>query len=114
MKLLTPDQLSLEAFLPCLKTRFRVILDPVSFVELELQEAKALSLPGQVQSPVKAPGHESFSLILLGPDSRFLPQRTYAFEHDQIGRFEMFIVPIAQKPGFFEYQVIFNRLAKQG
>ncbi len=114
MKLLTPDQLTLETFSPCVKTGFRVVLDPSNFIELELLEAKSLLTPGQAQSPAKGPVQESFSLVFQGPHSRFLPQRTYAFEHNQIGRFDLFIVPIAQKSGAFEYQAIFNRLIKRG
>jgi hypothetical protein len=36
----------------------------------------------------------------------------YTFEHDRIGRFELFVVPIGRKPGLFQYQAVFNRLIK--
>ena len=114
MNLLTPDQLTLETFSPCVQTKFRVVLDQNSFVEVELATANALTSPGQDQTPAKGAVQESFSLVFHGPDNRFLPQRIYTFEHDQLGRFDLFIVPIGQKPGFFEYQAIFNRLIKRG
>jgi hypothetical protein len=114
MNLLTPDQLKLETFSPWLKSKFRVALDSASFLEVELAEANALTYPGQLQPGAKGPTQDSFTLVFHGPDNRFLPQRMYPFEHDQIGRFELFIVPIGQKPGFIQYQAIFNRLTKPG
>ena len=113
MNLLTPDQLKLETFSPWLKSKFRVALDSANFLEVELASANALTQPVQPQA---AGGslQESFALVFHGPDNRFLPQRIYPFEHDQIGRFELFIVPIGQKPGFIQYQAIFNRLIKPG
>jgi hypothetical protein len=114
MNLLTPDQLKLETFSPWLKSKFRVTLDSANFLEVELAEAKALTYPGQPQSGAKGPMQDSFSLVFHGPDHRFLPQRMYSFEHEQIGRFELFIVPIGQKPGIIQYQAIFNRLTKPG
>ena len=114
MNLLRPDQLTLETFSPCVQTKFRVVLDQNSFIELELADAKALTSPGQGQTPAIGPVQESFSLVFHGPDNRFLPQHIYTFEHDRVGRFDLFIVPIGQKPGFFEYQAIFNRLIKRG
>ena len=109
MNVLTPDQLTLEAFSPWLKTKFRVILDSANSLELELVEANAITSPGHAN-----PAHEIFSLIFHGPDKQLLPQRIYSFEHDRMGRFDLFIVPIGQKPGFIQYQVLFNRFIKPG
>jgi hypothetical protein len=39
-----------------------------------------------------------------------LPQGTYAFAHDDLGEFDLFIVPIGQAPGVFQYQAVFNRV----
>lgn len=112
MNLLTPDQLKLETFSPWLKSKFRVVLDSANFLEVELAEANALTKTGPAQTAGKGPVQESFSLVFHGPDNRFLPQGIYSFEHDRIGKFYLFIVPIGQKPGFFQYQAIFNRLIK--
>jgi hypothetical protein len=112
MNLLTPDQLKLETFSPWLNSKFRVVLDSANCIEVELVQADALTYRGQPQSGAKGPVQDSFSLVFHGPDNRFLPQRVYPFEHDQIGRFELFIVPIGQKPGFILYQAIFNRLIR--
>jgi hypothetical protein len=114
MKILAPEQLTLEAFSPWLKTKFRVILGPASFLELELVEVNAIASPGQARLAAKGLAQEVFSLVFHGPDSQLLPQRIYSFEHDQMGRFDLFIVPIGQKPGFIQYQALFNRLIKPG
>jgi hypothetical protein len=42
-----------------------------------------------------------------------LPQQIHAFAHDRIGRFELFIVPIGQKPGIIQYQAVFSRLVQR-
>lgn len=112
MNILTPDQLKPETLLPCLNTRFRVGLDAAGFIELELVEVNVMNSPGQANPAAARPVQESFSLVFHGPDNRFLPQRIYPFEHNQIGRFELFIVPIGKKPGSIEYQAVFNRLVK--
>jgi hypothetical protein len=114
MKILAPEQLTLEAFSPWLKTKFRVIPDPAGFVKLELVEVNAITTPSQAKLAGKGLAQEAFSLVFHGPDSRLLPQRIYPFEHDQMGRFDLFIVPIGQKPGFIQYQALFNRLVKPG
>jgi hypothetical protein len=112
MNPLTSDQLKLLTFLPCLNTKFRVGVDPASFVELELAEASDLN-PASRSQPGKGPELVSFSLIFNGPDNRFLPQQIHAFAHDRIGRFELFIVPIGQKPGIIQYQAVFSRLVQR-
>jgi hypothetical protein len=109
MKILAHEQLTLEAFSPWLKTKFRVFPGPAGFLELELVEVAST---GQAKPAAGGLAQEVFSLVFHGPDSQLLPQRIYSFEHDQMGRFELFIVPIGQKPGFIQYQALFNRMIK--
>jgi hypothetical protein len=116
MNTLTSDQLKLETFSPWIKTKFRAFSDPDNFIELELVEAAEIHNHNAVQAklPADGPRQETFSLIFAGPVDRRLPQRIYLFEHGQIGRFDLFIVPVGQKTGFILYQAIFNRLIKPG
>jgi hypothetical protein len=109
MNTLPPDCWKLETFLPLVKTRFQAGLEPANYVEMELVEATAIPSPPLAKT-LAAPAQAAFSLIFHGPENRFLPQRSYAFEHARLGRFELFIVPIGQQPGFFQYQAIINRL----
>jgi hypothetical protein len=72
-------------------------------VELELVEVKGYN-PG----PNEQSGMERFSLFLRGPGDAFLPQGTYAVEHERMGAHELFIVPIARDQRGFHYEVVFN------
>jgi hypothetical protein len=42
----------------------------------------------------------------------FLGQGGRKFEHDQMGHFELFIVPIGKDDSSFLYEAVFNRLRK--
>ena len=110
MNTLPPDCLKLETFRPLVKTRFQAVLEPANFVELELVEAIEITSPPPAKTGGVAPAQVTFSLIFHGSENHFLPQRSYVFEHARLGRFELFIVPIGQQPGFFQYQAIINRL----
>jgi hypothetical protein len=68
-------------------------------VELQIHE---------VTEPRRAGGHESFSVVLKGSAAR-IEQSTYAMTHPTLGRFELFIVPIAQQPDGILYEALFNR-----
>jgi len=99
------DGLTLATFLPAVKTTFRVRTSDTAFVELQLTHAS----PSRYSRP-DAGDHKSFSLLFSGPGDRFLEQRIYLFEHDQIGQFDLFITPSGRSGGKFEYEAVFNRL----
>ena len=104
------ETLTLAKFSELLHARFQVRVSPAEEIELELVEAT----PGRtVESPGKGgEKFESFSLIFHGPGDHLLPQKMHPFEHPQLGRFELFIVPIGQGPGHLKYQAVFNRLIR--
>jgi len=108
----TINQLKLETFVPLVGSRFRVYKDATGSIELQLAEATEFSGHGNQPAPGTGLIQESFSVIFDGPDSRFLPQGMYVFEHEGLGRFELFIVPVGRKPGSFQYQAVFNRLVE--
>jgi hypothetical protein len=99
------DTLTLTTFLPLVKTAFRARTNDSAFVEIQLTHA----LPPRHARP-DVSDHKSFSLLFSGPGDRFLAQGIYSFEHDAIGQFDLFIVPIGRNDGRFEYQAVFNRL----
>ena len=39
-----------------------------------------------------------------------LAQQIYPFEHDRLGRFDLFIVPVGQDAQGLAYEAVFNRL----
>src|SRR5215213_561167 len=90
-----------EAFSQQANTKFQVQVDENTPVELELTEVSELKL---------YPHQEEFSIIFRGPLTTFLGQGVHIFSHDQIGQFELFIVPIRQDEQGFYYEAIFNRL----
>jgi hypothetical protein len=106
---------SLEAvrfsdFASQLNTVFQLQVESGPPVRLQLVEARKL-IPAQSAS-VKAEDaeNEKFSLLFRGLLKQPLEQGSYLFEHQRIGRFPMFIVPIGtMRTGGAYYEAIFNR-----
>jgi hypothetical protein len=71
-------------------------------VELILVDAAALPASGNRERP------QPFSILFRGPASPRLFQRIHAFDHDAIGKFEMFIVPVAPDELGPRYEAVFN------
>ncbi len=90
-----------EAFTQHANTKFHVPLDENTAVELELIDVSELKLH---------PRQEEFSLEFRGPLNIFLGQGLRNFEHEQMGKFELFIVPVQQDAQGFYYEAVFNRM----
>jgi hypothetical protein len=97
------EQPTEENFTRQLHTRFRVRVDAPRPLELELVEVK-----GWRTGTTEQQGMERFSICFTGPADLFLPQSTYTLEHEQMGVFEIFLVPIAQNTDGFRYEAVFN------
>jgi hypothetical protein len=93
-----------DAFTQNANTKFRVLLDENTNVELELVDVSEMKL---------YPQQEEFALEFRGPLNMFLGQGVRDFAHEQIGQFELFIVPIRQEADGFYYEAIFNRIREQ-
>jgi hypothetical protein len=102
-----PESLTQAKFTESLNTRFSVSADSGEAIELHLVEVTAG--PATASSDPGAGRYESFALLFHGPANRFLPQKTYSFDHPQIGKFALFIVPIGKEGDLFKYQAVFNR-----
>ena len=94
------EKLTKEIFTESVNTKFRVYPEPSSAVEIELV---------QLTAGVSTPTHEQFSLLFQGPQTHFLPQMTYHVEHDRLGEFDLFLVPVGKTPDGFQYEAVFNR-----
>lgn len=90
-----------ETFAQQANSKFRAEVDENTDAELELVEVSELKI---------YPLQEEFALVFRGPLDMFLGQGARYFKHDQMGRFEMFIVPIRQDEKGFYYEAVFNRL----
>ena len=54
-------------------------------------------------------GHVNFTLLFRGPLQPLLPQQIYPMEHDRLGRFDLFIVPVRRDAQGLYYEAVFNR-----
>ncbi len=105
------ETFSLATFEPLVGQRFRVRLAPEAVAELELVDAYDLTPTTPVQRGPNstAGGWEAFSLMFVGPNAQRLGQGMYPFEHDQLGTFSLFIVPIGADEAGTQYEAVFNR-----
>ena len=87
-----------------LNTTFRVILDDSNSIEMKLTELSELLL---------SPQQERFAVVFKGPKEPFLGQGTRQFVHDQMGAFDLFIVPIGADETSVNYEATFNRLVEK-
>lgn len=87
-------------------TKFRVAVEPL--LELELTEVK-----GYLSKEHEETGMERFSAFFRGPGERYLQQKTYSLEHEQMGAFELFLVPVSQDQNGFRYEAVFNYYRQQ-
>jgi hypothetical protein len=98
-----PETLSKESFAEQLNTKFRVLLENAPEVELELAELVEFPTLTHSRSDV-----ERFSLFFYGPGAYPLSQQIYRLAHEQMGEFDIFLVPIAQEPRGYRYEAVFS------
>ena len=107
------DQIPFARFADLMNTKFWIRQEPGIEVSLELVSATRPPTTVPEDTPGAGPRYESFSLVFNGPLDRPLRQQTYPFEHERIGRFDLFIVPISRERGALQYQAVINRRVKQ-
>lgn len=95
------DQLTHEALIKNIQTKFRMSIGPERQIELELVKVSELKV---------FPGQEQFGIEFRGPGEAFLGQGTRSLSHHNLGEFELFLVPIRQDAQGVYYEAIFNRL----
>jgi len=93
------DQTVAATFAEHLHSAFR-LSDASAMLELELVEVTDASNARQV----------NFSLLFRGPLRPPLAQQIYPFEHDRLGRFDLFIVPVQRDAHGMYYEAVVNRL----
>jgi hypothetical protein len=74
---------------------------------LELELAEVAPVPGHWGRTEK---RVPFSALFHGPAEHMLPQQTWLLDHDELGRLEVFLVPIEarQEDGVVVYEAVFN------
>jgi hypothetical protein len=98
-----PANLTEKEFSKHLNTTFRASLDGESGVDLELIEVKSY-----MSKHAEQDGMERFSAFFNGPADVRLEQGTYRLQHELMGRFEIFLVPVAVSEKGFRYEAVFN------
>ncbi|HKC63974.1 MAG TPA: hypothetical protein VKB86_10070 [Pyrinomonadaceae bacterium] len=94
------EKMTKEMFAESLNTKFRVNAGSDRSIELELVE---------LSEGVSTPKHEQFALLFRGPSDFFLPQGIYNMEHERLGEFDLFLVPVGRDERGFQYEAVFNR-----
>jgi hypothetical protein len=90
------ETFTVDTFRPLLHDGFRVAPDGAPAFEVELIDVTEIARePG---------GRAPFSLVFQGGPNPPLEQRIYRVEHDGLGEFDIFLVPIAVD----QYQAIFT------
>ncbi|HEV2147820.1 MAG TPA: hypothetical protein VGR37_10490 [Longimicrobiaceae bacterium] len=80
---------------------FRIHADDGSSIEARLASARTWGSGSD--------GHRvPFTLTFHGPLSPVLPQRIYRLQHDGIGTFELFLVPVGPAGGEMQYEAVFS------
>jgi len=98
------DNLNSKTFSEHLHTSFRVRAADADPARLELVEVVASN---------PSPAMEQFSVFFLGPPT--LGQGMRSLEHDQMGSFDLFLVPVAALGDKVRYEAAFARFReKQG
>ncbi len=100
------ETFTVATFAPHVGETFRISTDGSQSPDLQLVEATDLST--RYPSEQAKERGRPFSIIFRGPRDILLPQRTYRVEHDQIGTFDLFIVPVGQDRDGLRYEAVFN------
>jgi hypothetical protein len=94
------EDFTIETFAARVGERFRIRFEAGGPAEAELVEVTPVGLPAEgVRTP--------FSLVFRGPAGASQPQRIYRVEHDELGDFELFLVPIAPDDEGPLYEAVF-------
>jgi len=95
------DNLNSQVFSEHLQTTFRLCVEGAVPLPLELCA---------VTQNDQGPRVEQFSLLFRGPLKPHFPQGTYTVEHEKLGKFDLFLVPLGPDSAGMRYQAIFSRM----
>ena len=93
-----------EDFAKHLNSKFRIGVNDKESVEAELTDVSEHRI---------SPKQERFSIIFRTANDFFLGQGQRPLQHDQMGDFSLFLVPIGRDEAGTYYEAVFNRLVKK-
>jgi len=95
-----PASLTCASFRRHLHERFLLQVDGMGAFDMELVEAAE-------SQPTPEAGRCRFSVVFRAEVASVLPQRVYGVEHPEMGRLELFLVPVAQDADGVRYEAVF-------
>jgi hypothetical protein len=98
------DDFTVATFAPLVGDRFALEAEPGVSVDVRLAEATDHAADATARGVHRAP----FSLVFAGPAEPILPQRTWPLEHPELGRFELFLVPVGRDAAGVRYEAVFG------
>jgi hypothetical protein len=98
------ESLTAEMFTGRIGERFRLRADSETAIQVELIDAKVLGSSAAADASRRKP----FAILFRGPLTPVWPQRIYRVEHDGMGSFDLFLVPVGPRNGGMEYEAIFT------
>ena len=72
---------------------------------LELRLAEVSRMPGDWG---RADRREPFSVLFTGPGEHILQQQVWPLDHEELGRIDVFLVPMEPKDGVARYEAVFT------
>ncbi|NKB17176.1 MAG: hypothetical protein HC770_02080 [Pseudanabaena sp. CRU_2_10] len=101
------ENLTCEQFAQYLGTVFQLHVPSASPLELKLVEVTPFQIHFATQARESA-ARSPFSLLFQGSLDIQLPQCIYTLEHNQMGKLDIFLVPIARKRDGMRYEAVFT------
>ncbi len=99
------ESFTIHTFSGHVGSKFRVYPDGPESLEVELISATGLGGSAGEETPGR---RQPFSIVFRGPGEILLPQRIYRMEHEEIGAFDLFLVPIGPDEKGLRYEAIFT------
>jgi hypothetical protein len=95
------DRLTKAMFAENLETIFQLQLTPTQTIELKLVE---------LREGRSTPRQEQFALLFQGSRATPFWQGLWPIQHEQLGQFDLFLVPVMHDQEGIYYEAVFNRL----
>jgi len=101
------EQFTIDTFAPLEGQTFTLHVEGVPPVAMQLRSVTEIPVSGW--RPGEAAEHRTpFSLVFLCASQYVLQQGIFRFEHEAIGTFELFMVPISRTAEGVSYEVVFS------
>ena len=101
------DKLKLDDFQERIGETFKVTPQEGDAFELELRRADATDV-GDAKAWAKEHGRAPFSLLFHSRLPDHTPQQIFGVKHDDLGEFELFLVPIGPDAEGHRYEAVFG------